>query len=281
MKRVGSGRILRGLEYIGLIGITVLFVPVTGRAQAPTIKTGGIVPNDGSASTVQPGSWISIFGTNLASGTTTWNSDFPTTLGGTSVKINNKPAYLWYASPGQINLQAPDDTATGSVTVMVTTAAGTGTSTVTLAPVSPSFSLLDGKHVTGIILRSDGSGAYGGGTYDIVGPTGTSLGYATVAAKPGDNLELFGVGFGPTNPAVPAGKAFSGAAPTANSVQLYINGVPVTPAFAGLTGPGLDQIRPVSARATFRFRQPWLGYKPNPASLSRCRTLRQFRRYRG
>ena len=105
-------------------------------------------------------------------------------LGGTSVTINNRPAYLWYVSPGQINLQLPDDTATGSVSVVVTTAGGTVTSSVNLGPFSPSFSLLDGKHVAGIIARSDGSGAYGGGTYDVVGPTGTSLGYKTVAAKP-------------------------------------------------------------------------------------------------
>ena len=59
-------------------------------------------------------------------------------------------------------------------------------STVTLAQFGPCFSLLDGKHVAGIILRSDGSGADGGGAYDIIGPTGSALGYKTVAAKAGD-----------------------------------------------------------------------------------------------
>ncbi|MBZ5608563.1 MAG: hypothetical protein LAP38_09910 [Acidobacteriia bacterium] len=78
-----------------------------------------------------------------------------------------------------------------------------------MAQLAPSFLLLDAKHVTGIIIRSDGSGAYGGGTYDILGPTGNSLGYATVTAKAGDSVELFGVGLGPTSPAVPAGQAFS------------------------------------------------------------------------
>lgn len=102
--------------------------------------------------------------------------------------------------------------------------------------------MLDGKHIAGIILRSDGSGAYGAGTYDIVGPTGTSLGYKTVAAKAGDTLQLFGVGFGPTNPEVPAGKAFSGAAATTSSIQVLINNVPVAPAFSGLTSAGLYQI---------------------------------------
>lgn len=123
--------------------------------------------------------------------------------------IDGKAAYLSYVSPGQINLQVPNDAATGSVPVAVTTGAGSATSTVKLAQFGPSFFTLDGSHVAGIILRSDGSGTYGGGTYDIVGPTGTSLGYPTVAAKAGDVVELFGTGFGPTNPAVMAGRAFS------------------------------------------------------------------------
>jgi uncharacterized protein (TIGR03437 family) len=107
---------------------------------------------------------------------------------------------------------------------------------------APPFSLLDSKHVTGIILRSNGSGAYGGGTYDIIGPTGSSLGYTTVAAKAGDSVVRFAVGLGPTNPAVPAGNAYSSAAPTTNPVNVLINNVSVTPAFAGLSGAGLYQI---------------------------------------
>jgi uncharacterized protein (TIGR03437 family) len=113
---------------------------------------------------------------------------------------------------------------------------------VTLAPVAPSFSLLDGKHVAGIILRSDGSGAYGGGAYDILGPTGNSLGYRTVAARAGDSVELFGVGFGPTTPAVQPGQAFSGSAPTASPVSLLIGNVSVTPSYAGMSSQGLYQI---------------------------------------
>jgi uncharacterized protein (TIGR03437 family) len=208
----------------------------------PTINAGGVVPLYSSSTTIQPGSWVSIFGSNLAAAATTWNGDFPTSLGGTSVTIDGKPAYLWYVSPSQINLQAPDDPASGTVNVVVMTAAGSVTSTVTLGQFGPSFNLLDGKHVAGIILRSDASGAYGGGTYDIVGPTGTSLGYKTVAAKSGDVLELFGIGFGPTNPTVPAGKAYSGAAATTNPVSLSINNVTVTPSFAGITSAGLYQI---------------------------------------
>jgi uncharacterized protein (TIGR03437 family) len=219
-----------------------LLSPSAAPAPSPTIKSGGIVPINSTATTVQSGSWVSIFGNNLAGAATTWNGDFPISLGGTNVTIDNKPAYLWYVSATQINLQVPDDNATGSVNVVVTTTGGTATSTVTIGQVGPSFNLLDGKHVAGIILRSDGSGAYGGGAYDIVGPTGTSLGFKTVAAKAGDVLELFGVGFGPTNPVVHAGVPFSGAAAITGLVQLSIGNILVTPAFTGITAAGLYQI---------------------------------------
>jgi uncharacterized protein (TIGR03437 family) len=223
--------------------VRVLMPPIP----APAVTPGGIGPIFSSATVIQPGEWISLYGSNFAAGTFVWTGNFPTSLGGTSVTINGKAAYLWFVSPGQINLQAPDDTATGSVPVVVKTASGSATSTVTLASYGPSWNLLDGRHVTGIILRPDGSGAYGGGTYDIVGPTGTSLGYKTVAAKAGDTLELFGVGFGPTTPAVKAGQSFSGSAPLSpgSSLTILINNVPVTPAFAGLSGAGLCQFNVV------------------------------------
>jgi len=236
---------------VGVDGFGNLFISdyINGRIRevsaavvAPTIKSGGVVPVYSTAATIQPGEWVSIFGANLASSTVTWTGNFPTSLGGTSVTIDGNAAYLWFVSPTQINLQAPNDTATGSVPVVIKTPGGTFTSAVTLAEFAPSFSLLDTKHVTGIILRSNGSGAYGGGTYDILGPTGTSLGYATVAAKAGDTVELFAVGLGPTNPTVLAGQVFSGSAPTTNSVNLLVNNVKVIPTFAGLSSAGLYQI---------------------------------------
>ncbi len=213
-----------------------------GTAQAPTISPGGVVPVYSKSNTIQTGEWVSIYGTNLASQTTLWNNDFPTTLGGTSVTIDGKAAYLLFVSPGQINLQVPDDTATGTVAVVVETANGSTTSTVTLSQVAPSFGMIDTKHVAGIILRSNGSGAYGRGTYDILGPTGNSLGYATMAAKAGDSVVLFGFGFGPTTPMVPAGQVFSGAAPMNYPLTLYVNNIVVKTSFAGMSGAGLYQV---------------------------------------
>ena len=211
-------------------------------SKAPVISTGGVVPLYGTGNTIQPGAWVSIYGTNLATGTAVWKGDFPTSLGGTSVTINGRPAYLSFVSSGQINLQAPDDTFAGTVSVAVTTSAGMATSTVMLGPFSPAFELLDARHVTAIIVKSDGSGVYGEGAYDIVGPSGSCFGYITAGAKPGDLVELFGIGFGPTNPVVAAGKPFSGAAPITAEFSLSINNVLVTPLFVGMAGAGLYQI---------------------------------------
>ena len=221
----------------------VFVAKINTATPSPVVTSGGIVPVYSSVSVVQPGEWVSIYGSNFASGVPLWAGNFPTSLGGASVTIDGKPAYLWYVSPTQINLQIPSNVSTGFVAVVVRTGTGAiGFSGVNVAAFAPSFSLLDSKHVAGIILRSNGSGSNGGGSYDIIGPTGSSLGYPTVAAKAGDIVELFGVGFGPTSPVVPAGAVFSGAAATTNPVTLTINGVAVTPSFAGESSAGLYQI---------------------------------------
>ena len=81
--------------------------------------------------------------------------------------INGKSAYLWSVSPAQINLQAPDDSETGIVSVVVTTSLGSTTSSVILAPCGPSFSLFgDARRRAGVIVPS------GGGSNDLLGPSG-------------------------------------------------------------------------------------------------------------
>jgi uncharacterized protein (TIGR03437 family) len=182
--------------------------------------------------------------------------------------IDGKPGYLWLVSPGQINLQAPTDTATGLVNVTVTTPNGTVSSTVTLAAFGPSFSLLSAKYAAGVILTPNGSGAYGGGTYDLLGPSG-AFSFNTRAVKAGETLELYGVGFGPTIPAVQAGTAYSGAAPTTNTVTVTIGGVPATVLFSGITTTGLYQFNIVvpSAGAGDQLLQASVGGVQTPGGV--------------
>ena len=80
------------------------------------------------------------------------------------MSINAKPGYLSYLSPSQINLQVPDDVATGTINVVVMNSTGSVTAPVVLAPISPSFLIWDNaEHVTAYIPTPIGTGAYGGG----------------------------------------------------------------------------------------------------------------------
>lgn len=235
----GSG----GLASVGQIGVTAIF-NFSMTPPPVAISPGGIVALDSTLNSFNGGEWVSIFGSNLAGTTMSWNGDFPTSLGGTTVVVNGKPAYLSFVSPTQINFQAPDVFVNASLAVVVANAAGRASEGVISTFLAPSFLLVDSRHVAGIILRSDGSGAYGGGSYDLLGPTGNTMGFGTVAAKAGDAVALFAVGLGPTNPAVPAGQSFSGAAPATSPVSLFFanSRTSVKPSFAGLSGAGLYQI---------------------------------------
>lgn len=215
-----------------------------------SITPGGIVPLYSTSTTIQPGSFVSIYGQNLATGTflpPASGYNFPPNMGGTSVKVNGKQAYMYFAGPTQIDIEAPDDTARGTVQVVVTTPSGSGSSTVNLGDFGPSFLTYAGPHAAGIIIRTDGSGSQQGGAYDFLGPTGSSLGFPTVAAKAEDTIELFGVGFGPTDSPVPAGQPYqcpaAGCAkiPASSGLAVFINGTAVTPFFAGVTQTGVFQ----------------------------------------
>ncbi len=207
---------------------------------APSIFVGGVAPIFSSANTIQPGEWISIFGLNLAPAPATWNGNFPQSLGGVNVTINSKPAYLWYVSPSQINAQAPDDITTGPVKVTVTTPTGTASSTVTLAPYGPSLSLLSSNYPAAIVPTPGSPGNSGAG-YDIIGPSG-AFSYPSRPAHAGETIEIYGVGFGPTMPAVMAGQTVSVAAPAVVNPTVSIGGVSATVSFTGIVEAGLWQL---------------------------------------
>jgi uncharacterized protein (TIGR03437 family) len=206
----------------------------------PAIYEGGVVPVFSSATTIEAGSWFSIFGVNLAATTAQWNGDFPTSVGGVTVTVNNKPAYLWFVSPTQINAQAPDDAAKGTVNVVVTSAGHSATSSVTLGTVGPSFSLFDQSHAAAIVTTPGSPGNSGKG-YDIIGPS-TNFVAPARPVKPGEIVTLFGVGFGQTSPAVPAGKVYSGSAPLISLPQLTVGGVPAVVTYGGIVAAGLYQL---------------------------------------
>lgn len=209
---------------------------------APTVSSGGVVPIFSSATTVQPGSWISIYGTNFASTTSVWAGDFPQSLGGVSVTIDSLPAYISVVTPTQINVQVPDDTKTGAVPVTVTTVSGMATSSVNLGAYGPSFSLLSAKYPAALVVTS-GAGNSGAG-YDLIGPTGV-FSFATRPVKAGETLVLYGVGFGPTSPALPAGRAVTSPAMSVMLPTVTIGGVKAQVTYGGIVLAGLFQFNVV------------------------------------
>ena len=180
------------------------------------------------------GSWVALYGTNLAPAgdSRTWNSSseiidgkFPLSLDGTSVTVDGKPATVEYISPGQVNIQMPDDTATGPVQVVVTTSTG-GVSTpftVNYSQFSPGFFPATNPYI--VAQHADNS---------YVTPGSPAL--------PGEVIVLWASGMGPALPPVPAGQVYSGISPLANSVAVTIGGQPAALDFAGIVGAGLVQI---------------------------------------
>ena len=62
-------------------------------------------------------------------------------------------------------------------------------------------------------------------------------GVSTARAKPGDNLTLYGIGFGPVTPNIAAGQIVQHNNELQGSLGITIGGVPATVTYAGLA-PG-------------------------------------------
>jgi uncharacterized protein (TIGR03437 family) len=209
-------------------------------AAAPTIATGGVGNAVSGAAGVASGAWISIYGTSFATAARTLtNADLvdqkiPTTLGGVSVQINGKAAFVQYVSPTQVNVLAPADSSLGTVSVTVTNSSGTSdAASTTMAAVLPGLSAL--SNYVRAVRYPDGA---------IVNGTGAEeSGYTTSAAiGQGDILALYGTGFGPTSSNLADGLVFTGAYPTTNAVTVTIGGAAAEVLWSGLVGPGLYQL---------------------------------------
>jgi uncharacterized protein (TIGR03437 family) len=67
---------------------------------------------------------------------------------------------------------------------------------------------------------------YADGTYVL--PEGAVAGLSSRPAKPGDEIVLYGIGFGPVTPNIPAGQLVLQANTLASTFQMSIGGAPVT-----------------------------------------------------
>jgi uncharacterized protein (TIGR03437 family) len=229
-----------GNVYIGDFGNNRVRLLTTSQAiQAPpSIGKGGVVSASsfGEFTAVAPGSWIEIYGTNLAASTQSWQvSDFngvnaPTKLNGTTVTIGGQLAFINYISQGQVDAQVPSNVPAGLQQMTVTTAAGVSSSyAITVNAVEPGFDAPPSFSVNGVqyVVALFTDGAY-------VLPTGAIAGINSRPAQPGDTIILYGVGFGPVTPNIPAGQIVEEANSLSSKFSISFGGTPATVSYAGL-----------------------------------------------
>ncbi|MBM3794645.1 MAG: hypothetical protein FJW31_11365 [Acidobacteria bacterium] len=212
--------------------VVMNFTPAeTATPARPTLVSMAGVTNGASLRAgAASGSWITLYGAGLTPTTRTWRESeiaggkLPESLDGVSVRINNQPSAVYYISPTQINVLAPETTA-ATTTAQVTVTSNNLTSdpvTVQFKQFDPAFFQFPDQNVAAV--RTDGA---------YVGPAGLIDGVPTVSARPGETVLLFGTGFGPTAAAPPAA--------TVNAVKIRIDGQEAAVTYAGLISPPLYQ----------------------------------------
>jgi uncharacterized protein (TIGR03437 family) len=194
----------------------------------------------GAFSAVAPGTWVEIYGAGLASTTLTWTlANFngniaPTTLGGVQVAVGGEPAFIDYVSPGQVNAQLPSGIGPGTLpltvssgNVVVATANVTVNATEPGLLAPPSFKVGGNQYVVAQLAD---------GTYVL--PAGAIAGVTSRPAKPGEEIVIYGIGFGSVVPNIPSGEIASGSNQLSESLQfLFGQTAPPSVPYAGLS-PG-------------------------------------------
>ncbi len=184
-----------------------------------------------------PGSWIEIYGTNLAFNRRTWTTaDFqgakaPTALDNVSVTIGGQPAYVYYISGTQISALVPMGVGTGQQPVVVKNAAGqTAAFNITVNATEPGLLAPTSFNISGtpyvVALATD--------LTTFILPPGAIPGITSERAKPGQTIVLYGIGFGPVSPAAQDGQIVSQSSTLATPLQVSIGGQPAQVTYQGL-----------------------------------------------
>jgi uncharacterized protein (TIGR03437 family) len=205
----------------------------------PVITPGGIVSAGafGGFLSISPGSWIEIFGTNLASATQTWSdSDFhnglaPTSLNGVRVSVGGRAAFIDFVSPGQVNALVPSDAPVGPAQITLTNSFGTSDgyaiSVNQTQPglLAPGTFLVSGKQYVAALFAD-------GQTFAL--PQNAISGVASRPAMVGETLTIYGVGFGPVTGGFSAGTLVTQQNSLTTPVQFFFGITPATLAYFGL-----------------------------------------------
>ena len=189
-----------------------------------------------------PGAFFSIFGGSLTNATGDWSAAFqngeaPRRLNGTRILIGEREAFLSFTSPGQINAIAPDGIGSGPVSMVVERdGVRSAPITVQARALNPAFFTYDQRNRRYIAALNADNTAYIAPA-DLFGIT-TLNGLAIRPARPGEFVIAYGMGMGPTTPALPAGRIpppRDGGYPIAGRVELSLGNRTVTPLYVGLS----------------------------------------------
>jgi uncharacterized protein (TIGR03437 family) len=253
----GTGR------FSGATGIVQVTNVVPGGGDQVTVSVSGNITEAGPATPIitsvttanwvpfpiiAQNGWIQIKGTNLVpantpAGGTFWSNApefaqgrMPTELGGVSVTVNGKPAYVWWfcskattpaCSEDQINVLTPLDDYEGQVMVAVKNGSvSSGAFQVLKASTTPSL-LRFSVRGDAVATHLDGS---------LLGPTTLYPGLSTPGRR-GETVSLWAIGFGlPTAPLVQGSATQTGSLPF--TPACFLGGTAVQVA-AALVSPGL------------------------------------------
>ncbi len=213
-----------------------------GTSRTPSISQfNGVVNAASLEPAIASSAWVSVFGANLSATERTWagpdlaGGKLPTALDGVGVKINGRPAYVYYISPNQLNVLAPEDGAEGPVSVEVSTPEGTSAvvlvSKQRIAPALFTFPAPAAGYAAAVF--PDGA---------LVLKPSLLEGASSRTAKPGDHIALYATGLGQTNPPYEDGQVVRQPASLTSDIVVELGSVPAAVEFAGIIGPGLYQI---------------------------------------
>ncbi|HUJ23998.1 MAG TPA: choice-of-anchor V domain-containing protein [Bryobacteraceae bacterium] len=179
--------------------------------------------------------WITVTGSKLATKTRTAgahdivNGHLPTQLETTTVTVGGKPAFVEFISPTQINALAPDGISGSAQIVVSNGGVSSAPANTTVDSFAPAFFTWPGNYA--VATHQD---------FTLAVKAGEFPGKTTTPAKPGEVVILWGTGFGPTNPEVPAGETVPGDKlyKVTSIPAITVGGISVSDYFGTVLAPG-------------------------------------------
>jgi uncharacterized protein (TIGR03437 family) len=225
-----------------LAGSAVISGSLSANPAVPSVDPGGVVSTASfQANTpVAPGSFVSIFGTNLAPQLAGANAlPYPPMLAGTEVVLGGEVLPLAFVANGQVNAIVPYDVQVNAAQQLI-------------VQQNNSYSLPQPVLVAAAqpAVFSQNQSGMGQGVIVVLTSNGTEFETAPAApASAGDVLIIYCSGLGAVSPAIPAGTAASATALsyTTNTVTASVGGQSAKVLFAGLAPgfAGLYQVNTV------------------------------------